>query len=138
MLAFEVSGGKAAAFRLANALTIIGISNDLGDAKSLVTHPETTTHQRLKPEQRAALGIAPAFEAVGRPRGRRRPDRGTCGQALDKAVATAAHAAESTIAAPSTTAPLPPLAEGSERAPGSGYCSRSAAASASGRSASGD
>ena len=42
-------------------LSIIGISNNLGDAKSLVTHPETTTHQRLKPEQRAALGIAPGL-----------------------------------------------------------------------------
>ena len=58
---FEVAGGKAAAFRVANALTIIGISNNLGDAKSLITHPETTTHQRLKPEQRAALGIAPGL-----------------------------------------------------------------------------
>ncbi len=61
MLAFEVSGGKAAAFKVANALTIIGISNNLGDAKSLITHPETTTHQRLKPEQRTALGIAPGL-----------------------------------------------------------------------------
>ena len=61
MLAFEVAGGKAAAFRVANALSIIGISNNLGDAKSLITHPETTTHQRLKPEQRAALGIGPGL-----------------------------------------------------------------------------
>ena len=61
MLAFEVAGGKAAAFRMADALSIIGISNNLGDAKSLITHPETTTHQRLKPEQRAALGIGPGL-----------------------------------------------------------------------------
>jgi O-succinylhomoserine sulfhydrylase len=61
MLAFDVAGGKAAAFRMANALSIIGISNNLGDAKSLITHPETTTHQRLKPEQRAALGIGPGL-----------------------------------------------------------------------------
>ncbi|MDE3175096.1 MAG: PLP-dependent transferase, partial [Pseudomonadota bacterium] len=61
MLAFEVLGGKAAAFAFANALSIIGISNNLGDAKSLITHPETTTHQRLKPEQRAALGIGPGL-----------------------------------------------------------------------------
>ncbi len=61
MVAFEVKGGKAAAFRMANALSIIGISNNLGDAKSLITHPETTTHQRLKPEQRAALGIGPGM-----------------------------------------------------------------------------
>ena len=57
MLAFEVAGGKAAAFRMANALSIIGISNNLGDAKSLITHPATTTHQRLTPEARATLGI---------------------------------------------------------------------------------
>ena len=57
MLAFEVKGGKAAAFRALNALRIVSISNNLGDAKSLVTHPATTTHQRLTPEQRAALGI---------------------------------------------------------------------------------
>jgi O-succinylhomoserine sulfhydrylase len=57
LVAFEVEGGKTGAFAFANALSIIGISNNLGDAKSLITHPETTTHQRLKPEQRAALGI---------------------------------------------------------------------------------
>jgi len=57
LVAFEVEGGKPGAFAFANALSIIGISNNLGDAKSLITHPETTTHQRLKPEQRAALGI---------------------------------------------------------------------------------
>jgi len=61
LVAFEVSGGKAGAFKAANALSIIGISNNLGDAKILVTHPETTTHQRLKPEQRAALGIGPGL-----------------------------------------------------------------------------
>src|SRR6185437_11853746 len=61
MVAVEVEGGKAGAFRVANALSIIGISNNLGDAKSLITHPETTTHQRLKPEQRAELGIAPGL-----------------------------------------------------------------------------
>ena len=61
LVAFEVAGGKAEAFAVADALTIIGISNNLGDAKSLVTHPETTTHQRLKPEQRAALGIGPGL-----------------------------------------------------------------------------
>ena len=61
LVAFEVAGGKSAAFKLANALSIIGISNNLGDAKSLITHPETTTHQRLKPEQRAELGIGPGL-----------------------------------------------------------------------------
>jgi O-succinylhomoserine sulfhydrylase len=54
---FDVAGGKAEAFRFANALEIINISNNLGDAKSLITHPATTTHQRLTPEQRAAIGI---------------------------------------------------------------------------------
>jgi O-succinylhomoserine sulfhydrylase len=57
LVAFEVKGGKSAAFKMANALSIIGISNNLGDAKSLITHPETTTHQRLKPDARAEMGI---------------------------------------------------------------------------------
>jgi O-succinylhomoserine sulfhydrylase len=61
MLAFEIEGAKNEAFAFANGLSIIGISNNLGDAKSLITHPETTTHQRLKPEQRAALGIGPGL-----------------------------------------------------------------------------
>jgi O-succinylhomoserine sulfhydrylase len=61
LVAFEVDGDKAATFEVANALSIIGISNNLGDAKSLITHPETTTHQRLKPDQRAALGIGPGL-----------------------------------------------------------------------------
>src|ERR1700716_1629542 len=55
---FEVKGGKAAAFRCLNALKLARISNNLGDAKSLVTHPSTTTHQRLTPEARAELGIS--------------------------------------------------------------------------------
>ncbi len=57
LVAFEVAGGKDAAFRFLNALEIIKLSNNLGDAKSLITHPATTTHQRLKPEDRAELGI---------------------------------------------------------------------------------
>jgi O-succinylhomoserine sulfhydrylase len=57
LVAFEVKGDKHAAFRVMNALQIIKISNNLGDAKSLVTHPATTTHQRLSPEARAELGI---------------------------------------------------------------------------------
>ncbi|MEX0752916.1 MAG: O-succinylhomoserine sulfhydrylase [Xanthobacteraceae bacterium] len=57
LVAFEVAGGKAAAFRFLNALKLIRITNNLGDAKSLVTHPATTTHQRLTPEARAELGI---------------------------------------------------------------------------------
>ena len=58
LVAFEVAGGKARAFRMMNALGLIDISNNLGDAKSLITHPATTTHQRLKPEERAELGIS--------------------------------------------------------------------------------
>ncbi len=57
MIAIEVDGGKEAVFKLLNALQIIVISNNLGDAKSIITHPATTTHQRLTPEQRAGLGI---------------------------------------------------------------------------------
>lgn len=58
MLALELRGGKKAAFAFCNALKIVKISNNLGDAKSLVTHPATTTHQRLTPEDRAELGIS--------------------------------------------------------------------------------
>jgi O-succinylhomoserine sulfhydrylase len=61
VVSFEVKGGQAAAFRFLNALEIVKISNNLGDAKSIVTHPATTTHQRLKPEERAALGITPGL-----------------------------------------------------------------------------
>jgi O-succinylhomoserine sulfhydrylase len=57
LIAFEVKGGKAAAFAAINKLGIIKISNNLGDAKSLITHPATTTHQRFTPEQRLAVGI---------------------------------------------------------------------------------
>ena len=57
VVAFEVEGGKKSAFKLANALGLIDVSNNLGDAKSLITHPETTTHQKLTPEARAALGV---------------------------------------------------------------------------------
>ena len=57
LVSFEVKGGKEGAFRFLNGLSLIGITNNLGDAKSLVTHPTTTTHQRLTPEQRAELGI---------------------------------------------------------------------------------
>jgi len=58
VVTFEVAGGKKSAFRLANALKVIDISNNLGDAKSLITHPETTTHQKLTPEARAELGVS--------------------------------------------------------------------------------
>jgi O-succinylhomoserine sulfhydrylase len=53
----DIAGDKAACFRFLDALRLVDISNNLGDSKSLVTHPATTTHSRLKPEERAALGI---------------------------------------------------------------------------------
>jgi len=61
LVAFEVAGGKAAAFRFLNALKIVDISNNLGDAKSLACHPATTTHQRLTPEERVHVGITDGF-----------------------------------------------------------------------------
>lgn len=57
MLAFRPGGGKAGTFRFLNALKLVDISNNLGDSKSLITHPATTTHQRLSLEERARLGI---------------------------------------------------------------------------------
>jgi O-succinylhomoserine sulfhydrylase len=57
IVSFEIAGGKQAAFRFLNALKLVDISNNLGDAKSLTTHPATTTHQRLSPEERLRMGI---------------------------------------------------------------------------------
>ncbi len=57
VLTLELDGDKEATFRFMNALTLIDISNNLGDAKSLTTHPATTTHRRLSPEDRAKVGI---------------------------------------------------------------------------------
>lgn len=57
LVAFQIKGGKEAAFRAMNALRVFKITNNLGDSKSLVTHPATTTHQRLGAEGRAAIGI---------------------------------------------------------------------------------
>ena len=56
-LSFEVKGGQSALFAVMNALKVIDISNNLGDSKSLITHPASTTHRRLAPEIRAELGI---------------------------------------------------------------------------------
>ncbi|MCX7644345.1 MAG: O-succinylhomoserine sulfhydrylase [Rhodobacteraceae bacterium] len=61
LVAFEVKGGKEAAFRFLNALRIAKISNNLGDARTIATHPATTTHQRLPQEQKEALGITPGL-----------------------------------------------------------------------------
>jgi O-succinylhomoserine sulfhydrylase len=57
LVAFDVKGGKRGAFRFQDALKLVRISNNLGDAKSLITHPATTTHQRLPPAQRAEIGV---------------------------------------------------------------------------------
>lgn len=61
VLSLELKGGKEAAFAFLNALKIVLISNNLGDAKSIITHPATTTHQRLSDEQKAVLGISPGL-----------------------------------------------------------------------------
>ncbi len=61
LVTFDLAGGKEAAFRFMNALEIIKISNNLGDAKSIATHPATTTHSRLTPEQKVAQGITPGL-----------------------------------------------------------------------------
>jgi O-succinylhomoserine sulfhydrylase len=57
VVTFEVAGGKDSAFSMMNAFGLIAVSNNLGDSKSLVTHPATTTHMRIGPEERAKLGI---------------------------------------------------------------------------------
>jgi O-succinylhomoserine sulfhydrylase len=57
VVTFDLRGGKDAAFRFCNALQLIDVSNNLGDSKSLVTHPATTTHMRIGAEERARLGI---------------------------------------------------------------------------------
>jgi O-succinylhomoserine sulfhydrylase len=57
LIAFEVEGGRDRAFAVLDALRNVDISNNLGDAKSLATHPATTTHQRFSEEERSALGI---------------------------------------------------------------------------------
>ncbi len=64
MLAIDLKGGQAAAFKFLNALEICTISNNLGDAKSIVTHPATTTHQRLPDEQKIDLGITPGLVRI--------------------------------------------------------------------------
>jgi O-succinylhomoserine sulfhydrylase len=61
LVAFELKGGQEAAFKLSDALAVILISNNLGDAKSIITHPRTTTHQRLTEEARLESGITPGL-----------------------------------------------------------------------------
>ncbi len=59
VVTFAIDGGREEAFRVMNALQLVDISNNLGDAKSMVTHPTTTTHRRLSEEDRLAVGITP-------------------------------------------------------------------------------
>jgi O-succinylhomoserine sulfhydrylase len=59
VVTFAIDGGREQAFEVMNSLAVVDISNNLGDAKSLVTHPATTTHRRLTPEARAAVGRSP-------------------------------------------------------------------------------
>ncbi|MCY0093376.1 O-succinylhomoserine sulfhydrylase [Hoeflea ulvae] len=59
LVAIELKGGKAAAFAMQNKLEVVKLSNNLGDTKSLITHPATTTHKNLVEEARAELGIGP-------------------------------------------------------------------------------
>ncbi|MFN3846978.1 MAG: PLP-dependent transferase, partial [Paracoccaceae bacterium] len=61
LVTFDIKAGKDAAFRFMNALEIAKISNNLGDAKTIATHPATTTHQRLPQDQKDALGITPGL-----------------------------------------------------------------------------
>jgi len=61
LVAFELKAGKAAAFAMQNALEVVKISNNLGDSKSLITHPATTTHKNLSDEARDELGISPGM-----------------------------------------------------------------------------
>ena len=84
IVAFEIEGGKKAAFKLSNALGLIDISNNLGDAKSLITHPETTTHSKADAggARRAGRDLGPAAPVGGpgrRRRSLRRPGTGDQG-----------------------------------------------------------
>jgi O-succinylhomoserine sulfhydrylase len=57
IVAFELKGGQAAAWKLIDATKMLSITANLGDTKTTITHPATTTHSRMTPEQRAAAGI---------------------------------------------------------------------------------
>jgi O-succinylhomoserine sulfhydrylase len=61
LVTFDIAAGKEASFRFMNALEIAKISNNLGDAKTIATHPATTTHQRLPQDQKDKLGITPGL-----------------------------------------------------------------------------
>jgi O-succinylhomoserine sulfhydrylase len=64
MIALDFAGGKEAAFRFLNALEIVLLSNNLGDAKSIATHPATTTHKNLSEVERATINITPGLVRV--------------------------------------------------------------------------
>jgi O-succinylhomoserine sulfhydrylase len=64
MVCLDLKGGKEAAFRFLNALEIVKISNNLGDAKSIATHPTTTTHKNLSEEERSVIGITPGLVRI--------------------------------------------------------------------------
>ncbi|HHJ14290.1 MAG TPA: O-succinylhomoserine sulfhydrylase [Gammaproteobacteria bacterium] len=64
ILSFELKGGQAAAWRLIDATRICSITANLGDAKTTITHPATTTHGRLTPQQRAEAGISDGLVRV--------------------------------------------------------------------------
>ncbi len=59
LISFDVKGGRDGAWAFLDALKIADISNNLGDSKTLATHPETSTHRRLSPEARAHIGVKP-------------------------------------------------------------------------------
>ena len=61
LISFDVEGGRDAAFDVLRRLRLVSISNNLGDSKSLITHPATTTHQRLGPEERSRMGVGDAM-----------------------------------------------------------------------------
>ncbi|MDD9706919.1 O-succinylhomoserine sulfhydrylase [Seohaeicola sp. SP36] len=85
VIALDLAGGQEAAFRFLNALGIVIISNNLGDAKSIATHPATTTHQRLPADQKAHLGITPGLVRLSLGLEDARDLLGDILQALDKA-----------------------------------------------------
>ena len=85
VIALDLGGGQEAAFRFLNALRIVIISNNLGDAKSIATHPATTTHQRLPADQKAHLGITPGLVRLSLGLEDARDLLGDILQALDKA-----------------------------------------------------
>jgi O-succinylhomoserine sulfhydrylase len=94
LVTFEVRGGKPACFAFMNALRIVDISNNLGDSKSLVTHPATTTHMRIGAEERARLGIGDGTVRLSVGLEDAEDLCEDLGQALDACAARPAHAAE--------------------------------------------